>query len=126
MVFISPLCALSAARFPARVIHHLLPVAVAVAAPLIAPTLPAQGRRAVTPLFLLAPGVLWAWHLPQAYDLPMANMGIYWVMQATLLGSATAFCRAVLAREQDAVGQHRSLVALQPIAPVRAWLVLSE
>jgi putative membrane protein len=100
VAFVSPLCALSAALFSARVVHHLL--LVAVAAPLIALAWPARATRAVTPLFLIATGVLWAWHLPQAYDAAMANVGAYWIMQATLLGSATAFWRAVLASEQPA------------------------
>ncbi|MTE01201.1 cytochrome c oxidase assembly protein [Paracoccus sp. YIM 132242] len=100
VAFVSPLCALSAALFSARVVHHLL--LVAVAAPLVALAWPARRTRAVTPVFLIATGVLWAWHLPQAYDAAMANKGLYWVMQATLLGSATAFWRAVLAPGQPA------------------------
>lgn len=95
VAFVSPLCALSAALFSARVVHHLL--LVAVAAPLIALALPARVPQGATPLFLVSTTVLWGWHLPQAYDAAMANMGLYWVMQATLLGSATTFWRAVLA-----------------------------
>lgn len=98
VAFVSPLCALSAALFSARVVHHLL--LVALAAPLIALALPAKVPRRATPLFLISTGVLWAWHLPKAYDAAMADMGLYWVMQATLLGSATAFWRAVLAPGQ--------------------------
>ena len=100
VAFVSPLCALSAALFSARVVHHLL--LVALAAPLIAIAWPARRPRGATPLFLVSTGVLWAWHLPQAYDAAMADMGLYWVMQATLLGSATAFWRAVLAPGQPA------------------------
>ncbi|MFC0342198.1 cytochrome c oxidase assembly protein [Paracoccus niistensis] len=98
VAFVSPLCALSAALFSARVVHHLL--LVAVAAPLIALAWPARVARPATPAFLIATAALWGWHLPQAYDAAMANMGIYWVMQATLLGSAIAFWRAVLAPGQ--------------------------
>lgn len=98
VAFVSPLCALSAALFSARVIHHLL--LVAVAAPLIALALPSRTLRGSTPLFVISTGVLWLWHLPQAYDAAMANMGLYWVMQVTLLGSATAFWWVVLAPGQ--------------------------
>lgn len=98
VAFVSPLCALSAALFSVRVVHHLL--LVAVAAPLIALARPEQVARSATPPFLIATAVLWAWHLPPAYDAAMANMGVYWIMQATLLGSATAFWRAVLAPGQ--------------------------
>lgn len=100
LAFVSPLCALSAALFSARVVHHLL--LVAVAAPLIALAWPARAPRPVTALFVISTGVLWVWHLPQAYDAAMADVGIYWVMQATLLGSATAFWRAVLGPGQPA------------------------
>ncbi len=98
VAFVSPLCALSAALFSARVVHHLL--LVAIAAPLIALAWPARTPRWATAFFLISTGVLWAWHLPQAYDAAMANIGVYWVMQATLLGSATAFWRAVLSPGQ--------------------------
>ena len=72
------------------------------ALPLIALAWPARIPRAATPMFVIATGVLWAWHLPQAYDAAMADKGLYWIMQATLLGSATAFWRAVLAPGQPA------------------------
>ncbi|WP_207101316.1 cytochrome c oxidase assembly protein [Paracoccus shandongensis] len=107
VAFVSPLCALSAALFSARVVHHLL--LVAVAAPLVALAWPARRPRAAAPLFVVATGVLWAWHLPQAYDAAMANKGLYWIMQATLLASATAFWRAVLAPGQP-VGQAGLLI----------------
>lgn len=92
--FVSPLCALSAALFSARVVHHVL--LVAVAAPLLALALPV--RRTLSPGagLLLSTLVLWGWHLPAAYDLAMADMGVYWIMQLTLLGSAAVFWQAVL------------------------------
>jgi putative membrane protein len=92
--FVSPLCALSAALFSARVVHHVL--LVAVAAPLLALAWP--GRRAGSPAFpfLAATAVLWAWHWPPAYELALSNVAAYWAMQATLLGSAFVFWRTVL------------------------------
>lgn len=98
IAFVSPLCALSAALFSARVVHHV--ILVALAAPLLALALPA--RRAVAPglAFIAATAVLWGWHLPAAYDLALSNVAVYWIMQATLLGSALVFWRAVLAGGQ--------------------------
>ncbi|MGI6855686.1 cytochrome c oxidase assembly protein [Mesorhizobium sp. 1B3] len=93
IVFVSPLCPLSAALFSARVVHHVL--LVAVAAPLIALAWPAREVRSIAVPFLVSTGILWAWHLPRAYDLALGNMAVYWVMQATLLGTAVAFWRAV-------------------------------
>lgn len=100
VTFVSPLCALSAALFSARVIHHL--ILVAVAAPLLALALPARRAASPAPAFLVATAVLWLWHLPAAYDLALSNMAVYWLMQATLLGTAFAFWRAVLAPAQPA------------------------
>lgn len=94
LAFVSPLCALSAALFSARVVHHVL--LVAVAAPLLAAGL--GGRAAVAPLLALvgSTAVLWLWHVPLAYDLALGNLAVYWVMQASLLGTALLFWQAVL------------------------------
>lgn len=100
VAFVSPLCALSAALFSARVVHHV--ILVAVAAPLLALALPA--RRAAPPglAFVASTAVLWGWHLPAAYDLALSSVAVYWIMQATLLGSALAFWRAILSDAQPA------------------------
>lgn len=91
--FVSPLCALSSALFSARTVHHVL--LVAVAAPLLAWGLP---RRRVGPLALAtaAPAALfWAWHAPGAYATALSSDAVYWLMQASLLGSAVWFWSAV-------------------------------
>ncbi|KZZ27606.1 hypothetical protein A3753_30810 [Sulfitobacter sp. HI0082] len=41
--------------------------------------------------------VLWGWHLPVAYDLALSHVGVYWLMQISLLGAALWFWGAVLA-----------------------------
>lgn len=92
VAFVSPLCALSAALFSARIVHHVL--LVAVAAPLLALAIPRRGTR-LAPAFTVFTVILWLWHLPQAYDLALSNMAIYWLMQATLLASALAFWHGV-------------------------------
>ncbi len=98
VAFVSPLCALSAALFSARVVHHV--ILVAAAAPLLALALPARPPVPAAIAFVTATAVLWLWHLPAAYDLALSNIGVYWIMQATLLGSAFVFWRAVLSRGQ--------------------------
>lgn len=93
IAFVSPLCALSSALFAARTVHHVL--LVTVAAPLIAFSLP---RRAVGPLGLATAVqalVLWAWHAPGAYEAALSSDLVYWIMQATILGSAIWFWAAV-------------------------------
>lgn len=98
IVFVSPLCALSAALFSARVVHHVL--LVAVAAPLLAISWPT--RRPLAPALALVgfTAVLWAWHLPTAYDLALSNLAVYWIMQLSLLGAATAFWRTAFDQEE--------------------------
>jgi putative membrane protein len=94
IAFVSPLCALSAALFSARVVHHVL--LVAVAAPLLAVGL---GRGAVWSTALplvVSTAVLWLWHLPAAYDLALSNIAVYWLMQLSILGTAVAFWVTVL------------------------------
>lgn len=92
LLFVSPLCALSSALFSIRVTHHI--VLTALTAPLLAFALPhARGRLAAWTLAHAA--IFWAWHMPQAYALALANDAIYWAMQASLLGSAICLWRAV-------------------------------
>lgn len=102
VIFISPLCALTVALFSARVVHHVL--LVAVAAPLLAwPLLgrltsgnAAMLRRLLTPLLLLHTVIFWLWHAPDAYALALTNTPVYWAMQVSLLASALLFWASVL------------------------------
>jgi putative membrane protein len=100
ITFVSPLCALSAALFSARVVHHVL--LVAVAAPLLAISLRPAQHTAPLPAFLLSTATLWGWHLPAAYDAAMSNFTIYWAMQVSLFVPAVMFWRAVISPKQPA------------------------
>lgn len=95
ILFVSPLCALGVALFSARAVHHLL--LIGVAAPLLAMAWPVdrpvRGRIAIT--LPLSTATLWAWHVPALYDAALGHVGIYWLMQATLLGSAWAYWASV-------------------------------
>lgn len=92
--FVSPLCALSSALFSARVTHHAL--LVAVAAPLLAVGLPRfRVRIGLAPATALHAVVLWTWHAPGPYAWALSHDAAYWLMQATLLGTALAFWAAV-------------------------------
>lgn len=94
IAFVSPLCALSSALFSARVIHHIL--LIAVAAPLLALALPRARAGTVAVPFGVSTVILWVWHVPSAYDAALASVLLYWLMQLTLLGSAVVFWRALL------------------------------
>ncbi len=96
LAFLSPLCALSSALFSARVVHHVL--LVAVAAPLLALARPASRATGVGLPYLLATAALWLWHLPAAYDAALSDMAIYWLMQGSLFGSAWLFWRAAFSQ----------------------------
>lgn len=92
VAFVSPLCALSAALFSARVVHHVL--LVAVAAPLLARAWPARAAGAPGLALAAATATLWFWHLPPAYDAALSHMGVYWIMQVSLVATAMWFWRA--------------------------------
>ncbi|MFP4327852.1 MAG: cytochrome c oxidase assembly protein [Paracoccaceae bacterium] len=110
LALVSPLCALSSALFAARVVHHVL--LVAVAAPLLACALRTRAPAGGAGLPLaVSTAVLWAWHLPPAYDLALGNIPVYWVMQLSLLGSAVWFWHAVLAGPGPVVGRLGCVVA---------------
>ena len=95
--FISPLCALTVALFSARVVHHVL--LVAVAAPLLALAVLRMDALAklLAPLAAMHTVIFWLWHVPDAYALALSNTSIYWLMQITLLGSATLMWSAIFA-----------------------------
>ena len=93
VVFVSPLCALSSSLFAARTVHHVL--LVAVAAPLIAWTLPPARVGPLAVATAVQAAVFWAWHAPAAYGAALSHDGVYWLMQLSLLGSSVWFGAAV-------------------------------
>lgn len=111
LIFVSPLCALASALFSARVLHHVL--LIAAVAPLLALTFPAR-RLPAPPLGLLVglqAVVLWVWHMPAPYEWGLASLPGYWLMQATLLGSAWLLWRAVLSPERQTAPAVVALIA---------------
>jgi putative membrane protein len=99
LAFVSPLCALSAALFVARIGHHL--VLVAVAAPLLALALRQRWPAAALPVVQLAivhTVLFWVWHAPAPYAAAMGHHGVYWLMELSLLGSALLFWLACFDR----------------------------
>jgi putative membrane protein len=102
IIFLSPLCALSSALFSARVVHHVL--LVAIAAPLLALARPDRMAAGTGLPFLLATIMLWLWHIPAFYDAALGHKAVYWAMQASLFGSAFWFWRAVFAQPAGFAG----------------------
>jgi putative membrane protein len=127
VIFISPLCALSSALFSARVLHHVL--LIAAVAPLLAFAFPM--RRLPSPPLAALVGlhaiVLWVWHMPGPYEWGLATAPNYWLMQASLLGSAWLLWRAILSSTAEpgwalmalvaTIGQMGLLAALIVFAP---------
>lgn len=99
VIFLSPLCALSAALFSARVVHHVL--LIAVAAPLLALAFPSRRAVPIGALVALNVMVLWLWHVPAAYTWAIGTVAGYWLMQGSLLGAALALWREVLRPGSD-------------------------
>jgi putative membrane protein len=133
VVFVSPLCALSSALFSARVLHHV--VLIAAVAPLLAVAVP-QRSASLLPLAVLVAAhaaILWVWHAPGAYAWGLASVPAYWLMQASLLGSAWLMWRAILARTTPSgaalialvatIAQMGLLGALIVFAPAPLYLV---
>lgn len=95
-LYISPFCAWGSSLFTVRVIHHL------VLALFLAPLLASLGRTALHPVAggvaawtLVASATMWAWHAPRPYDWAVASDLGYWIMQITILGTATMFWHRV-------------------------------
>lgn len=125
VAFVSPLCALSSGLFSARTVHHV--VLVACAAPLFALLGQRNREQGVGLPFIVSTATLWLWHVPSFYTAALNDPLIYWVMQASLLGSAIWFWRAVFSATSAlpaaaisvaaAVGQMGLLGALLTFAP---------
>lgn len=122
VAFVSPLCAISAGLFSARVVHHVL--LVAVAAPLLAAGM-TRGVGHVGAHFATSSAVLWLWHLPAAYDLALSDMGVYWIMQVTLLGSAVLFWRSVMSQGASAQAMLWTLAGLIQMGMLGAVLTFA-
>ncbi len=103
LVFVSPLCALSAALFSARVLHHV--VLIAMAAPLLVLAFPLRRtpRLPAGAVFVAHWVTLWLWHAPGPYAWALASVGGYWLMQASLLGTAWLLWREILATHARAL-----------------------
>ncbi|MGN5375589.1 cytochrome c oxidase assembly protein [Sphingomonas hankookensis] len=93
VAFVSPLCSLSVALFGARAVHHLL--LIGIAAPLLAIAWPPRARIGVALALPLSTAILWAWHVPALYDAALGHVGLYWLMQASLLAGGWMFWAAV-------------------------------
>ncbi len=102
LLFLSPLCALTAALFSARALHHVL--LVAVAAPLLASAWPTgrRGRLGLGWIATLHAAVFWVWHVPAVYGAAITDDLGYWAMQFSLLGTGFWFWRRVLDRREHA------------------------
>ncbi|PWK61455.1 cytochrome c oxidase assembly protein [Roseicyclus mahoneyensis] len=110
VIFLSPLCALSAALFSVRVVHHVL--LIAVAAPLLVLAFPARYALPLSALVAVNLIVLWLWHVPGVYTWAIGSVAGYWLMQASLLGTALALWREVLRRGSDPGAGIAALLAM--------------
>jgi putative membrane protein len=123
VIFVSPLCAVSSALFSARTVHHVL--LVAVAAPLFAWTLSIRRARSLTLATAVQALIFWAWHAPTAYEAALSSDAVYWLMQASLLGSAVWFWLGVRrASAPSAVGH--LLVAMLAMGLLGALLAFAD
>ncbi len=100
LLFLSPLCALTAALFSARAVHHVLLAAVVAPLLVVAFGGSSSGRRPILSVggsLALSIVAMWMWQVPVLYDAAIRSAPLYWLMQATLLGTGVLFWWAVLA-----------------------------
>jgi putative membrane protein len=103
VLFVSPLCALTSALFSARVTHHV--ILIAFAAPMLVASMPQRWRmfnfNRIAAFGVVAAVVhmvlLWLWHAPAPYVAALADSRLFWVMELSLLLSATWLWLSVLA-----------------------------
>lgn len=84
----------------------------------------------LAPTFIAATVTLWAWHVPAFYTAALTSTSLYWLMQLTLLGTATLFWRALftapgtqaLIAIAATIGQMGMLGALLTFAPEPLYL----
>ncbi len=104
ILFISPLCRLTAALFSVRAVHHV--VLAAVLAPLFAWALPVRplssARTSLSLVVLLHAATFWFWHAPAVYDHAVVSAALYWLMQVTIVGTAFWMWQQVFHRPQPA------------------------
>lgn len=94
LLFVSPLCALTSALFSARSAHHVL--LTAAMAPLVAAAWRGSGDDRGLVFWLPVSAVtLWVWHAPAVYEAALSSHFVYWLMQASLLGTGVGFWLAV-------------------------------
>ena len=90
LFFVSPLCNLTSALFSARVLHHV--ALTAAIAPLAVAGFGLHWRAAsggaAAGATLALTAAMWLWHAPGPYAWALSTVPGYWLMQATLLGSA--------------------------------------
>jgi len=112
VLFVSPFCALAAALFTARVVHHL--ALVFVAAPLMVmlwgTALP-RISGSLTIWTAIQALVFWAWHAPALYAGALSHDGLFWTMQLSITLSS-AIWWAKLARAPVAGAVASLLVAM--------------
>jgi putative membrane protein len=128
LVFISPLCALASALFAARTAHHTL--LIAVIPPLLlsaSPRLFAGSRSggALLPAALAHALILWGWHAPPAYAAALADVRVYWLMQASLFGSAFLVWRGAFAVQPSFAAAGAMAVTFMQTALLGAALALA-
>ena len=119
LALVSPLCPLSVSLFSARATQHV--ILTVLAAPLIAASRPLDAlvgaifiedpnrtwpRAPQRPMLAAATfaAMLWLWHSPIAYAATFSSVTLYWLMHATLFGSACWLWGALLRRDNALVG----------------------
>lgn len=124
ILFVSPLCALTVSLFSTRVVHHVL--LMMLVAPLLVVATPGRWLSKGKGLGALAvsSAALWLWHAPDAYLSTYGHAAVYWLMQASLLGSAY-WLWSVLLKGSGAVAAGIALASAIQMGLLGALLVFA-
>ncbi len=115
LCFLSPLCPLGVALFSARATEHVM--LVLVAAPLLAFGLaPPRFRAGFLSVLVAAFAfacLVWLWHSPRLYDATLQSNLVFWLMNATMMGSAVWFWISILSSDGLAALAGVSFIGLE-------------
>lgn len=109
-LFVGPFCAMGSALFLVRVIHDV--ILAACLGPLVMAALRLHERElpGSLPLWTAIHALVFlAWHAPPLYEAVMSSSPVFWLMQATIAGSAAAWWAKVL--RAPAAGAAAALLA---------------
>lgn len=96
-LYISPFCALGSALFTVRIVHDV--ILAAILAPLVVAAFRIEQKAipgSLTVWTVIHALTFWLWHAPPFYEGAMSHDAVFWLMQASIVGTAATWWVKVL------------------------------